>query len=56
MKRLKIVASLLLPASIIVGFYGIPEYRWSFGYEYVIALIVAVTVAQLIWFRHKRWF
>jgi magnesium transporter len=60
MKRLTIVASLLLPASIIVGFYGmnvhgIPEYRWSFGYEYVIALIAAVTIAQLIWFRRKRW-
>jgi magnesium transporter len=60
MKRLTIVASLLLPASLIVGFYGmnvhgIPEYRWSFGYEYVIALIVAVTAAQLVWFRRKRW-
>jgi len=60
MKRLTIVASLLLPASLVVGFYGmnvhgIPEYRWSFGYEYVIALIVAVTAAQLVWFRRKRW-
>ena len=50
MKRLTIVASLLLPASIIVGFYGmnvhgIPEYRWSFGYEYVIGLIL-VRVAE----------
>jgi magnesium transporter len=60
MKRLTIVASLLLPASIIVGFYGMnvrggPEYRWSFGYEYVIALIAIVTVLQLVWFRRKRW-
>ena len=60
MKRLTIVASLLLPASIIVGFYGMnvhggPEYHWSFGYEYVIALIAIVTVMQLVWFRRKRW-
>jgi len=60
MKRLTIVASLLLPASLIVGFYGmnvhgIPEYRWSFGYEYVIALIVVLTAGQLLWFRRKRW-
>jgi magnesium transporter len=60
MKRLTIVASLLLPASLIVGFYGmnvhgVPEYHWSFGYEYVIALIVVLTVAQLVWFRRKRW-
>jgi len=60
MKRLTIVASLLLPASLIVGFYGMnvhgfPEYHWSFGYEYVIALIMAVTAAQLVWFRRRRW-
>ncbi len=60
MKRLTIVASLLLPASLIVGFYGmnvhgVPEYHWSFGYEYVLALIVLLTAAQLLWFRRKRW-
>jgi magnesium transporter len=60
MKRLTIVASLLLPASLIVGFYGmnvhgIPEYHWSFGYEYVLALIVALTLLQLVWFKRKRW-
>jgi magnesium transporter len=60
MKRLTIVASLLLPASLIVGFYGmnvhgIPEYHWSFGYEYVLALIIVITAAQLVWFRRKRW-
>jgi hypothetical protein len=32
----------------------IPEYRWSFGYEYVIGLIVFATYAQLVWFRRKR--
>ncbi len=60
MKRLTIVASLLLPASLIVGFYGmnvhgVPEYHWSFGYEYVVALIVLLTAAQLVWFKRKRW-
>jgi magnesium transporter len=60
MKRLTIVASLLLPASLIVGFYGmnvhgVPEYHWRFGYEYVLLLIVVLTVGQLLWFRRKRW-
>jgi magnesium transporter len=60
MKRLTIVASLLLPASLIVGFYGmnvrgVPEYRWSFGYEWVIGLIVLLTVLQLVYFRRRRW-
>jgi magnesium transporter len=60
MKRLTIVASLLLPASLIVGFYGmnvhgVPEYHWRFGYEYVLLLIVVLTAGQLLWFRRKRW-
>ncbi len=60
MKRLTIVASLLLPASLIVGFYGmnvhgVPEYHWRFGYEYVLLLIVVLTAGQLLWFRRRRW-
>jgi len=60
MKRLTVIASLVLLPSLIVGFYGMnvqgfPEYRWKHGYEFVVGLIVVVTVAQLWWFRRKRW-
>jgi magnesium transporter len=60
MKRLTIVASLLLPPTFIVGLYGMnfhhmPELRWRFGYGYVWAVIAVVTIAQLVWFRRKRW-
>ena len=60
MKRLTVVASLLLPPTFIVGLYGqnfhhIPELGWSFGYWWAWGLIVVTTIAQLIFFRRKKW-
>jgi magnesium transporter len=61
MKRLTVIASLLLLPTFIVGLYGqnfvdIPELRWRWGYAYVWGLIVVTTALQLWWFRRKRWF
>jgi magnesium transporter len=61
MKRLTVVASLLLLPTFIVGLYGqnfvnIPELRWHWGYGYVWAVIVVTTAMQLWWFRLKKWF
>lgn len=61
MKRLTVVASLLLPPTFIVGLYGqnfrdIPELRWHFGYAFSWALIVVSTLIQLWWFRRAKWF
>jgi magnesium transporter len=61
MKRLTVIASLLLLPTFIVGLYGqnfvdIPELRWHLGYAYVWGLIVATTAFQLWWFRRKNWF
>jgi magnesium transporter len=61
MKRLTVIASLLLLPTFIVGLYGqnfvdIPELRWHAGYAYVWGLIVVTTALQLWWFRRKRWF
>jgi magnesium transporter len=61
MKRLTVVASLLLLPTFIVGLYGqnfvdIPELRWHWGYGYVWAVIVVTTVMQLWWFRRNKWF
>jgi len=60
-KRLTVVASLLLVPTFIVGVYGqnfqhhFPEIHWQFGYLWSWALIVVTTVAQLIYFRRKKW-
>jgi len=61
MKRLTVIASLILLPTFIVGLYGqnfvhMPELRWHWGYAYSWALIVGTTILQLIWFRRKRWF
>src|SRR5438067_5634914 len=61
MKRLTVIAALLLLPTFIVGLYGqnfadIPELRWHLGYAYVWGVIVVTTALQLWWFRRKRWF
>jgi magnesium transporter len=60
MKRLTVVASVLLLPTFIVGLYGmnvkgVPEYHWADGYEWAWALIVITTFIQVIYFRRKKW-
>jgi magnesium transporter len=60
MKRLTVVASILLPPTFIVGLYGqnlrgVYEFHWAHGYLWSWSLIIAVTVGQLIFLRRKRW-
>jgi magnesium transporter len=61
MKKLTAIASILLLPTFIVGLYGqnfrhhFPELDWQWGYAFSWALIAASTVAQLVYFRRKRW-
>ncbi|MDQ1385522.1 MAG: magnesium transporter [Actinomycetota bacterium] len=60
MKRLTMVASLLLLPTFIVGLYGqnfhnIPELGWSFGYWWSWAWIIVTTAGQIAFFRWKKW-
>jgi magnesium transporter len=60
MKRLTVVASLLLVPTLIVGIYGqnfkeIPELNWHLGYLWSWGLIVVTSIGQIIYFRRKRW-
>ena len=60
MKRLTVIASLLLLPTFIVGLYGqnfrhIPELAWGFGYWWSWGWIIATTIGQLVFFRWKRW-
>jgi magnesium transporter len=59
-QRLAVVASLLLVPTFIVGVYGqnfkdLPETSWHFGYGFSWALIIVVTIGQLVFFRWKKW-
>jgi magnesium transporter len=60
-KTLTAIASLLLVPTFIVGVYGqnfrhhFPELAWRFGYAWSWGLIIVTTIAQLIFFRRKKW-
>jgi magnesium transporter len=60
-KKLTAIASILLLPTFIVGLYGqnfkhhFPELGWQWGYAWSWGLIVATTIAQLIYFRRKGW-
>src|SRR3954447_10672371 len=59
-KRLTVIASLLLVPTFIVGVYGqnfdhIPELRWAFGYWWSWGWIVLTTLLQLAFCRWLGW-
>jgi magnesium transporter len=60
MKRLTVIASVLLVPTFIVGLYGqnlhgSPEEHWRFGYAWSWGLIIVVTVIQLAYYKRKKW-
>jgi magnesium transporter len=60
-KKLTVIASLILVPTFIVGLYGqnfirsMPELKWTYGYWWSWGLIIITTVLQLIYYRRKRW-
>ena len=60
-KRLTVIAALLLFPTFLVGVYGqnfdhMPELHWQHGYLYSWIVIVLVTFGQLAFFRWRKWF
>jgi magnesium transporter len=61
MKKLTVIASVLLLPTFIVGLYGqnfkhhFPELGWQWGYAWSWGLIVVTTIAQLLFFRRRNW-
>lgn len=60
MKRLTVVASMVLLPTFIVGLYGqnlkgSPEFGWAHGYSFSWFLIVVTTIGQYVYFRRKGW-
>jgi magnesium transporter len=59
-KKLTVIASLLLFPTFIVGVYGqnfedMPELHWAHGYSFSWAVIVVSTLLQLGFFRWRKW-
>jgi magnesium transporter len=60
MKVLTIVSSIFIPATFIVGVYGMnfdhmPELREHYGYPIVWTIMLAIMIGQLVFFKRKRW-
>jgi magnesium transporter len=61
MKKLTVIASVLLLPTFIVGNYGqnfkhdFPELGWRWGYAWSWGLIIVTTVIQLAFFKRKKW-
>lgn len=60
MKVLTIVSSIFIPVTFIVGVYGMnfdfmPELRSPYGYATVWAIMLAIMIGQLIFFKRKKW-
>jgi magnesium transporter len=60
MQTLTIIASIFIPLTFIAGVYGMnfevmPELSHPLGYPAVLALMLAVSVGLLLWFRRRGW-
>lgn len=60
MKVLTIIATIFMPLTFIAGVYGMnfkymPELEWKWGYFTIWAVMVAIGVSMLIYFRRKKW-
>jgi magnesium transporter len=60
-KVFTIAAVLFLPPTLVATIYGMnfqfmPELRWTLGYPFSLALMVASALAPYYWFKRKGWF
>jgi magnesium transporter len=61
MKKLTVIASVLLLPTFIVGNYGqnfkhhFPELGWQWGYAWSWGLIIVTTIIELAFFKRKKW-
>ena len=59
MKLLTIVTTIVLPLSLVAGWYGmnftnLPELTWHYGYGFIILLSVAITILNILYFKKKK--
>ncbi len=58
-KVLTVFSVFFMPLTFIVGIYGMnfehmPELKWSFGYYWVLLLMICVTIGIAMWFQKKK--
>lgn len=60
MKTLTIIATIVLPLTLIAGIYGMnfnymPELNWHYGYYTVLLLMLSIGIVMLLYFRKRGW-
>jgi magnesium transporter len=60
MKVLTIIATIFMPLTFLAGVYGMnfkhmPELEWPWGYAMVWAIMIAIAIVMLFYFRKKKW-
>lgn len=61
MMTLTVVSTIILPLTLVVGYYGMnfryfPEIGWRHGMAYVLSLMALITLGMLWYFKRKKWF
>lgn len=61
MKRLTVVATFFMPATFLVGLYGMnfqsmPEFAWRYGYSFFWAVLLVITVVMVYIGKKQDWF
>jgi len=61
MKTLTVIATIVLPLTLISSIYGMnfrymPELYWRYGYLWAIGLMLATAFGLIYYFRRKKWF
>lgn len=60
MKVLTVIATIMMPLTLISGIYGMnfrfmPEIEWRYGYLAIISVMVAIACGMLLFFKKKKW-
>lgn len=60
MKVLTIIATIVLPLTLIAGIYGMnfkymPELEWPWGYPIVLVIMLILAVLMIFYFRRRKW-
>jgi len=60
MKTLTIIATIMMPMTLLVGIYGMnfecmPELKWKYGYAVVWSMLLAIAGGMIWYFRRRKW-
>ena len=60
MKLLTVISTIFIPLTFIAGVYGMnfenmPELKWQYGYYGILAVMVLLTSAMVMYFRRRHW-